>query len=588
MTVAAPDGGAPVAALPAAQPTTRATARMRALLLPVRFAIVATLIAAAHLASPVARDDRVWIAFVAAGVWAPITGLLDAVARRRADPRAIDTVGALLDFAVLGMIAFAAPEAWTLTLGPLLLVVAYQAYVAGLRFALGLAVVASAIAITAGIRNQPTELPVSGVTLCYPVVLVTVILLQRGVVAVRREAEGGIARLNVRSDALLSGVAEAIVVTTLRGRVRQWNPGAERTFGYAGDEVIGRGCAEVLGLHADVATLDCSRGCALLDAPDAEVVDHEVWRPIGDDQRQPLLATALPVTDEAGAVVEVVHSFRDITRLKQADEAKTLFLATASHELKTPLAVMLGFSELLLAAEDMGPEQKRDALTAIRNRSMQLTDIVNRLLLSSRIEAGRVELSLEDLALDVLVRERVDSFRVATNRAVDIAAADDLPRVVADPDAVVSAIDHLLDNAAKYSPDLDPIEVTLTAGEDDVAFAVTDHGIGMSDEEAAHCFEPFWQAESLDDRRFGGTGIGLYVVHALVEGMGGTIAVDSAPRAGATFTLRLRRADRPPPGAPHEVGKPGETDDGDPSIIQEFMRQLGVPSRASTEGGGAG
>ena len=136
-------------------------------------------------------------------------------------------------------------------------------------------------------------------------------------------------------------------------------------------------------------------------------------------------------------------------------------------------------------------------------------------------------------------------------------------------------VDHLLDNAIKYSPGGQPVEVEIHAAGDDVLLTVTDAGVGMDAEQAARCFDKFWQAESTDVRRFGGTGIGLYIVRSLVEAMHGDIAVSSALGAGTTFTVRLRRAFAEAPDR-------GATPDKEPSVIREFMRQIGVPMRIET------
>jgi signal transduction histidine kinase len=149
-------------------------------------------------------------------------------------------------------------------------------------------------------------------------------------------------------------------------------------------------------------------------------------------------------------------------------------------------------------------------------------------------------------------------------------------------------IDHLLDNAIKYSPGGQPVAVTVTsggarsagaagaagsAGNGTVRIEVADQGIGMDAEQAAHCFHKFWQAESTDVRRFGGTGIGLYIVRSLVEAMGGAVSVRSAEGAGSTFAVDLVVA--------HPGEQPrGEADQGESSSIREFMRQIGVPGGA--------
>ena len=178
--------------------------------------------------------------------------------------------------------------------------------------------------------------------------------------------------------------------------------------------------------------------------------DREVWRLLPDGRRQPLLASAFAVTDEHGGV-EVVHSLRDITRLKEADEAKTLFLATASHELKTPVTVIAGFAETILRYPDMPEERRAEAVEAIRRRALELSSIVDRLLLSSKIEGGRVHVDLHPVDVRALVIERGNAFQDATDRHVVLQVAHEVLVASADPLALRTVIDHLLDNAVKYS-----------------------------------------------------------------------------------------------------------------------------------------
>lgn len=141
-----------------------------------------------------------------------------------------------------------------------------------------------------------------------------------------------------KSEAILARVADAVVVTDGHGTVVEWNTAAEIILGAPASQATGRPCATVLGLEKDGRQLDCSRGCPLLAAGREAVslLGEEVQRQRPDGSRQPLLASVSAVTDADGAVSEVVHSLRDITRLKEADEAKTLFLATASTSSRPP------------------------------------------------------------------------------------------------------------------------------------------------------------------------------------------------------------------------------------------------------------
>jgi PAS domain S-box-containing protein len=382
-----------------------------------------------------------------------------------------------------------------------------------------------------------------------------------------------------KSEAILARVGDAVVVTDTRGTVLQWNYAAERITGCEAARAVGGSCGQLLGFRDGDRKLDCSNGCALLSSPARRdpALGQELWREGSDGRRQPLLASVEVVRDRIGVVSEVVHSFRDITRLKEADEAKTLFLATASHELKTPLTVLRGFSEMLLRERDWTDEERRKALEAIERRTLELGRIVERILLSSRIEAGQTKVSTRELDVVPIVRERVEALRAASERDFVLSCEETAP-AIADGEALTIVIDHLLDNAVKYSPEGGPIEVSVRNEKAWIETTVVDRGVGMDAEQAARCFDKFWQAESSDVRRFGGTGIGLYIVRSLVQAMGGEVNVSSEPGAGASFTFALKRVgvELPPAEPEEEEPQPGL---GEPSVIREFMRQIGIPAR---------
>jgi PAS domain S-box-containing protein len=550
---------------------TPAAIRIRAASQPYRLVAAVVLVGASTLVSGATPDEQVRFGLVVALGWVPIAASAGFLARRRSGP-VVDAMSVAVDLALLVLVQVFLSRSIVPIVGHLL-IVADATYAAGRRVGVATAFLGCAVIGTlARVQDPPIDL--FTITL-YVAVALTLCWLLDVVATDRSRASAGLLRTLEKSDAILTGVAEAVVVTSPNGRIAQWNRAAERTFVCTADEAERRSCSDVLRLRLDVRDLDCSSGCALLCLGGG--ADVEVWRQLPTGQRQPLLGSAVPVLDASGRVAEVVHSFRDITRLKQADEAKTLFLATASHELKTPLTVIRGFSQMLLEHEvEMDDVERLAALRAIEKRARQLNGIVDRLLMSSRIDGGRIDLALDAVDVSHILAERVSALSSASGREIVLDLGDELPALWADADAVTTITDHLLDNAVKYSPNGGPITVTLSADDDDVALVIADEGVGMTDDQVSHCFDRFWQAEPTDVRRFGGTGIGLYIVRSLVEAMNGRVTVTSAPGHGSAFRVELQRADRRPTPVPDDLGAELALGRGDRSIIREYMRQLGI------------
>ena len=228
-----------------------------------------------------------------------------------------------------------------------------------------------------------------------------------------------------------------------------------------------------------------------------------------------------------------------------ANEAKTQFLANMSHELRTPLNGILGFADLL-SAMNLPPEAA-SYLRHIRTAGGDLLLLVNDVLDFTRASHGAM--TLEAVAFDPRdlleeLRGRIGFRAEQKGIALDIAVAPEVPRALrGDPLRLRQVIGNLLDNAVKFTEagrvDL-AVEATKTAdGTHRLSFTVSDTGPGIPAEALARIFERFPQADSSTTRRYGGSGLGLAIVHALVELMGGTVTVDSAPGRGSRFTVLL-------------------------------------------------
>jgi signal transduction histidine kinase len=232
-----------------------------------------------------------------------------------------------------------------------------------------------------------------------------------------------------------------------------------------------------------------------------------------------------------------------------ANRAKSAFLATMSHELRTPLNAIYGYSDLLLAGIGGEPsEVQAQQLGRIQSSARHLLSVIEGLLSFSRLEAGGERINLADVAIGALVEEAVALVApAAAARGLDARAhtAGAGPVIASDRSKVLQILLNLLGNAVKFT-EAGGVRAHVTEDRESVAIAVTDTGPGLSEEELASAFEPFWQADVGTTRRTDGTGLGLTVSRQLAELLGGTLTARSEPGRGSEFTLRLPLS---PPGS---------------------------------------
>lgn len=238
-----------------------------------------------------------------------------------------------------------------------------------------------------------------------------------------------------------------------------------------------------------------------------------------------------------------------------ASEAKTAFLSTVTHELRTPLHAILGMSSVV-AESALDPAQ-REAMATIQRSADALSALIGDVLDYSKIEAGKIEIQPEETELLELVEQAVDMVAFAAN-AKGLLIVQRRPatvaRVIVDPLRVRQVLTNLLSNAVKFS-ERGTIEIAVhgVPGPDEdgvMEIHVRDEGIGLASDEAARLFRPFSQASADTSRRFGGTGLGLAISYAIAELLGGDVrVVESAKGRGATFGFRFRaRGLAPRPG----------------------------------------
>jgi two-component system sensor histidine kinase BarA len=251
---------------------------------------------------------------------------------------------------------------------------------------------------------------------------------------------------------------------------------------------------------------------------------------------------------------------RAVSRLEELDRLKSNFLATMSHELRTPLTSVIGYAEMM-ADGLAGPvsTEQRDYLTTILGKADQLLGLITAVLDVSSLETGHLSLDRSALSLADVVASEVATFQPqAGRRGISIQLEQRGESVVVgDRKKIRQVVSSLLSNAVKFTPDHGRVGVEVRRGPlapgaaiDEsaaVQLVVRDSGIGISRDQVAKIFEPFFQVDSSSTRAFGGTGLGLTLAKAYVEAHGGRIWVDTTPGQGSTFvaTFPMRQDEAP-------------------------------------------
>ncbi|MCA1560332.1 MAG: HAMP domain-containing histidine kinase [Acidobacteria bacterium] len=234
--------------------------------------------------------------------------------------------------------------------------------------------------------------------------------------------------------------------------------------------------------------------------------------------------------------------WRDVRREMRAGALRAQFVASVSHELKTPLTSIRMFAETLRMGRGLDEGARAEYLDTIINESERLTRLLNNVLDFSRIEQDRKAYRLVPVDLSDVIRTaaRTIEYPLAQERfELHLALDEMLPPVQADPDAIQQAVLNLLTNAMKYSGASRCIELSLAQADGAVMIAVTDHGPGIAANDQARLFERFYRAQTLQNQHIPGTGLGLTIVQHIAEAHGGTVAVESVPGKGSAFRITL-------------------------------------------------
>ncbi|HEY4338198.1 MAG TPA: ATP-binding protein [Puia sp.] len=369
-------------------------------------------------------------------------------------------------------------------------------------------------------------------------------------------------RLLRKNEIMLSGVIssalDAIVITGAYGHIIHWNQAAVEIFGYTEKEVKGRTLLEtILPLSYDHSSWNGFPGFQHDDVTPMLNQRHELTAVRQTKEEFPIELTVTAIVDENESYYSAF--IRDISgrkqreqelvqmkeKAEQAAKAKSQFLSVMSHELRTPLNAVIGITHLLLQSQPR--EDQQEDLRTLQFSGESLLHIINDILDFTKLDSGKIELSAIDFNLRELTQSLYQSFSFKAkekNIVFDVEYDDRMPFFVkGDNFRLSQVLNNLISNAIKFTHEgFVKLKVEMVENKNShfiTRFSVVDSGIGIPEEKQEKIFEQFTQADSDTTRLYGGTGLGLSISGRLVELMGSSILVSSAPGKGSTFSFTL-------------------------------------------------
>ena len=343
----------------------------------------------------------------------------------------------------------------------------------------------------------------------------------------RREAE---------ARAVLGGIVEGVYAVDKNRIIRYLNPQAERLLGVMPEEAVGRFCGDVLKPRPENGRRPCEHRCPIVEARGAgtsKAVEQLAARP--GDARTTVITSSQPAD---GLQVQVI---RDETELEAVRRARDSVLANISHEFRTPLAAQLASIELLLGGlEQLPREQLRELITSLERSTLRLTQLIDNLLESVRIESGQLAIRQQSVALAEVVddaRALVGSLLAQRRQTLAVSLPEELPAVSGDKTRLTQVFVNLLANANKFAPEDSVVRIGADADAGEVRAWVEDEGAGPAALDDAQLFARFRRGGSEPEPA--GLGLGLWLVKSIIDRHGGRVAFERTADGRTRFSLTL-------------------------------------------------
>jgi signal transduction histidine kinase len=359
-----------------------------------------------------------------------------------------------------------------------------------------------------------------------------------------RDTYQRIAALQERDEAMLKGMSEGLIAIDAKGAVVMINPVAVDLLGLP-DEAAAQGklLSELYKLYDPVTDkmVPSKKRPSYISLMAGEEV-RDIYGFHTASGKRLLSISSSPVKPDE-AIVGAITLLRDVTKEREIDRMKTEFISLASHQLRTPLSAIKWFTEMLVSGDagKLQPEQL-DFANNIADSTERMIALVNALLNISRIESGRIMIEPQPTDLRELVGGIVNDLKAKTEerqQTLIISVHEKLPKINLDPRLISQVYLNLLTNAVKYTPKGGEISVFISKKDDQIISQVTDSGYGIPKDQQDRVFQKFFRASNAVKVETDGTGLGLYLIKAVVESSGGKIWFESEEGRGSTFWFSI-------------------------------------------------
>ncbi|HEY8296460.1 MAG TPA: PAS domain-containing sensor histidine kinase [Candidatus Baltobacteraceae bacterium] len=327
-------------------------------------------------------------------------------------------------------------------------------------------------------------------------------------------------------ETLARCASDCIVEVDSQGCIARFNYAAESLTGYSAPSMVGRSIDD------------------LIEGPAATLFTNELHtdvRTVGftvrDTQAHPIAVRGRIVSLSRDQQIDGwLVSFAPVRKVREIEQLKNELVSTVSHELKTPLSAIKAYTATLRANPELYDGQREEFLAIIEQQADRLSRLIDDMLLVTRVNAEQLLRRRVEIALDTILNRIFSEIAFDAQRH-SVARHTAGVTISGDPERLHDIFRNIIENALKYSPAGGKVTIAATASAERTVVDIRDEGVGIPDEHLPYIFDRFYRVDSELTASVGGSGLGLFIVHALVRAHGGTIDVRSIPDSGTTFTL---------------------------------------------------